>query len=483
MLGWLFHDRRNGFYVDVGCHHPYRFSNTAMLHDEQGWSGINIDVDERATAMFRVARPNDINLTLGIAGEAGRRTVTIFDEGAINSFDRTAASHPAWSHIPRQDHDVEVKPLGALLHQILPSGQRIDFLNIDAEGLDVEILASNDWSAFRPEAIAVEVHGFDLNDPDANATFRFLRQQGYRLISHVAVTSIYRLSADPLPAGLTDQEVRCLYRCMLGREPESHATIDWFKTEQKTFEDGREYLRNSEEFRLKNPHTQQLQYYIPERLTLPFRKSEKTLCLATIVKNEANYIENMLRSCAPILDYAVVVDTGSSDHTMAIVRATLEELGLPYLLAEVPFIDFAQARNAALERVPASLDWVLMLDADEELVPQDYWRFEALLDERTTDAWHLPRYGFADAAKRKPVDPYPDYQLRLLRNRQEDPIRFAGRVHERPHNVVWRDAPRSKSEVGEPGGPHIHHLGFMDITQERWQRKHDFYTELANRGS
>ncbi len=486
VLGWLFTGRQNGFYVDVGCHHPFRFSNTAMLHAEHNWHGINIDVDERATEMFRQARPNDINITMGIAGEAGRRTVTIFDEGAINSFDEASASHPAWAHIARVKREVEVRPLGALLHDIVPKGQAITLLNIDAEGLDAEILRSNDWDAFRPEAITVEVHDFDPNDPTANETFRFLHQQNYRLISHVAVTSIYHRLPDAPSSPMTDAEVVYLYRCLLGRDPESAETIAWFKREQGTFEVGRDYLRRSEEFRIMNRNTQQLQYYIPERFPLPFVKSIKKLALATIVKDESKYLENMIRSCATIIDYAVIVDTGSSDDTVATARNVLNELNLSHIVAEVPFENFAQARNAALARVPTHVDWILMLDADEELVEADLWRFAALLDaEDSIGGWQLPRMNFADTDKRKPLEPYPDWQLRLFRNRPDDPIRFSGRVHEAPGHVErWGRAPLVRCETGEVGGPHIHHLGYMDITPERWQKKHDFYTSLqADAGS
>lgn len=479
VLNWLFNGRRDGFYVDVGCHHPFRFSNTAVFHEEFGWTGINIDVDERATALFRSARPGDINITMGIAGEAGRRTVTIFEEGAVNTFDEQAAAHPAWANIPRAKREVEVRPLGALLHEIMPKGRQINLLNIDAEGLDVEILQSNDWLAFRPEAITVEVHDFDPNDPGSSETFRLLRSEGYRLISHVALTSIYHLS-EPPEKPIADEEVRWLYRCLLGREPESAQTIAWFKAEQGTFSRGRDYLRQSEEFRIKNPHTQQLQYYIPERFPLKIGKSPKSLCIATIVKNEADYLENMLRSCAELANFIVVVDTGSTDETVDRARAILGELGIPHILAEVPFENFAQARNAALDRVPPTADWILMLDADEELVAADHWRFAALLDaDASIGGWQLPRMNFADAGKRKPLEPYPDYQLRLFRNQPDNPVRFSGRVHEAPGHVErWGHAPLCRCETGEVGGPHIHHLGYMDITQEKWQKKHDFYSKL-----
>ncbi|WP_158747098.1 FkbM family methyltransferase [Acidisphaera sp. L21] len=482
VLAWLFHGRKNGFYVDVGCHHPFRFSNTALLHNEQGWSGINIDVDERATALFKQHRPFDTNITMGVAGEAGIREVTIFDEGAINSFDKEAAAHPAWANIPRQSRMVEVEPLGSILHRTMPKGRQINLLNIDAEGLDVEILASNDWAVFTPEVITVEVHNFDLGNVQANETYRFLLQKGYQLVSHVALTSIYRLASfqqRQQPVGVSHQEAIWLYRCILGREPESPETVVWFANSHASFEDARKHLLDSLEFKIKNVGVKD-EYFIPEKFPATFTKSAKRVGLAVIVRDEAANIENMLRSCAPLLDHVSLIDTGSTDGTVDIARGALASLGLPNTIKSIAFEDFSHARNAALEVVPSSMDWVLMLDADEELVAADYWRFNALLEaDDNIDGWQLPRMNFADLAKRKPLRPYPDYQSRLFRNHLSDPVRFSGRVHERPQSLKWGFAPLNRSEVGEIGGPHIHHLGYADITQARWQKKHDFYTKLA----
>ncbi len=75
VLWWMFEQRRNGFYVDIGCHQPYRFSNTALLHIANGWRGINVDVDERSIAAFREARPDDINICAAVGGEASRLEV------------------------------------------------------------------------------------------------------------------------------------------------------------------------------------------------------------------------------------------------------------------------------------------------------------------------------------------------------------------------------------------------------------------------
>ena len=277
---------------------------------------------------------------------------------------------------------------------------------------------------------------------------------------------------------MNDEEALWLWRCILGREPESADALRHFKVEGRTFEEGRKWLLNCEEFLLANPRPQAV-YYIPERFPQAFVRSPRSLCLACIVKDEAVNIENLLLSCYSILSYIVIVDTGSIDDTAGIAERILLRLGVPHLIAHVPFENFAQARNAALERVPASMDWILMLDADEEIVPADYWRFAALLENDAVDAWHLPRFNFVDASKRMPVENYPDYQLRLLRNRLDQPIRFVNKVHERPNLNVWTDAPAANCEKGDIGGPHIHHLGAIGLTRERWQKKHDFYMRLT----
>ena len=191
VLCWLFNGKRDGFYVDVGCHDPFRLSNTASLHLEYGWSGLNIDMDERAISRFNDARPQDVNICIGIAAAPGEMEATFFEEGAVNSLDPVMASSPAWAHSFREKRVIKVDRLENILAVHLPRGQRIDLLNVDAEGLDHEVLQSNDWRRFRPQAISVEVHGFDSDQPFASATYQLMRNLGYRLISQVVSTLIF----------------------------------------------------------------------------------------------------------------------------------------------------------------------------------------------------------------------------------------------------------------------------------------------------
>jgi glycosyltransferase involved in cell wall biosynthesis len=92
---------------------------------------------------------------------------------------------------------------------------------------------------------------------------------------------------------------------------------------------------------------------------------KKTICLNMIVKNESQVIEKCLASVKPLIDYWVIVDTGSSDNTQEIVKNCMK--GIPGQLYERPWVNFAHNRNEALALAKNKGDYVLLIDADEVL--------------------------------------------------------------------------------------------------------------------
>lgn len=94
-----------------------------------------------------------------------------------------------------------------------------------------------------------------------------------------------------------------------------------------------------------------------------------------IVKNESARIERCLRSLLPHIDFGIVVDTGSTDNTIEIIQRLFDEAGKPVEITTVPFENFEQARNAALDaaRYTSNFDWdyLFLVDADMELVVKD----------------------------------------------------------------------------------------------------------------
>ena len=194
----MFSDTRSGVYVDVGAHHPFRFSNTQLLH-ERGWRGINIDARPGSMENFRRFRPLDANLEIGISGARIRLVYHVFAEPALNTFDAELARvrlSQGWKQVCTQT--IDCYPLAEILAREVPKlGTRsIDLLSVDVEGLDLEVLRSNDWQRFRPRAIVAEILGTDVASMSDSEVTRFLGSVGYRPYAKLVNSAIF-LRNDP----------------------------------------------------------------------------------------------------------------------------------------------------------------------------------------------------------------------------------------------------------------------------------------------
>lgn len=177
----LFKDVPRGRYVDVGAHHPYRYSNTYLLY-KNGWHGVNIDPNPHTVALFNKARPGDKNICSGV-GNSGVLTYYRFSDPAVNTFKKDEAEK--WKGKPFLTFlgttDVEVLPLSELVEG------PIDLLTIDAEGMDLEVLQSYDWK-YHPSVIVIE----------GDEPKQFLVQKGYRLHMVCGASNIFVRDADNL---------------------------------------------------------------------------------------------------------------------------------------------------------------------------------------------------------------------------------------------------------------------------------------------
>jgi FkbM family methyltransferase len=186
-----------GFYVDVGAFHPFRFSNTYHFY-KKGWHGINIDATPGAMSAFERHRPRDINLEQPIAQEGGELPFYIFNEPALNGFSKTlseardAGATPGPYHII-QTLTLHTAPLSEVLDHHLPPGQPIDFLSVDAEGLDLEVLRSNNWDKYRPEVVLAEAaDGTGIEGVLNSEASQFMREKGYDLMARTPRTLFFQ---------------------------------------------------------------------------------------------------------------------------------------------------------------------------------------------------------------------------------------------------------------------------------------------------
>lgn len=171
-------DKMNGFYVDVGAFHPTLFSNTYFFY-LNGWRGINIEARPGSKTLFDRVRPRDINLEVGISGERGTMTYYfIGDDSPMNSFSADFLREIKMLDQVSKQISIATVPLRDVLERHLTDGQAIDFMNVDVEGRDFEVLESNDWKRFRPRFIVVEDEGLD---PNESQIVKMMRGHGYEL--------------------------------------------------------------------------------------------------------------------------------------------------------------------------------------------------------------------------------------------------------------------------------------------------------------
>jgi FkbM family methyltransferase len=178
VLHSLFQGVSNGVYLDVGAFHPFLFSNTYLLH-KAGWRGVNIDANPCSLNVFNTFRPNDLNIHVAIGRVAETRK--FWCNGPWSSFDRHSAGEGA------KEDSVEVLPLSSIVAQHRDLLQKVDLLNVDCEGHDLEVLQSADWTVFRPRCIVVESAATE----SGNTIEDFLATQGYKKLLTLGLSEIF----------------------------------------------------------------------------------------------------------------------------------------------------------------------------------------------------------------------------------------------------------------------------------------------------
>jgi len=150
---------KKGKYFDVGAHHPHNISNTALLY-ERGWRGVCIEANPNHIRAFEEARPEDNILNVGVGTITGEMTFYMIDL--------------------TEQKSVPVISLESLFIQFGTP----DFLSIDIEGLDYDVLAhSLVWR--KPKVVCVENHGKEMMFDD------LLKRLGYDKIFNTVANGIY----------------------------------------------------------------------------------------------------------------------------------------------------------------------------------------------------------------------------------------------------------------------------------------------------
>lgn len=192
ILNRFLDNKKEGFFVDVGAHHPIRFSNTYLFY-KKGWSGINIDAMPGSMNQFNKIRPKDINVESGVGLNNDQQTFYQFNESALNTFSKKEAlSKNKNGYEIIKSNLVQVESLENLLDKYMPRNTKIDFLNIDVEGKDEEVLISNNWKKYKPNYILIEILREVCLDKNNSSIKKFLKSKGYIPINKIFDTYIFK---------------------------------------------------------------------------------------------------------------------------------------------------------------------------------------------------------------------------------------------------------------------------------------------------
>jgi|LakMenE01Jun11ns_1017448.scaffolds.fasta_scaffold9948728_5 FkbM family methyltransferase len=173
---------RKGVYVDIGCWDPVKASNSYYFH-LRGWKGICIDPNPKMKELFEKKRKTDIFVNKAIGTNDEILTYYLLEDqySSMNTLDYSFIQQHHLEDKIVEKKEVQTISLKSVLEQHISPGERIDFLDIDVEGFDLMVLASNDWEKFRPKVILIETDQSLSNDISSEITL-FLSNHQYALI-------------------------------------------------------------------------------------------------------------------------------------------------------------------------------------------------------------------------------------------------------------------------------------------------------------
>lgn len=164
-------------YIDIGAHHPYEISNTAIFH-EGGCHGVNIEANPNLIEAFKKERPNDLNICCGIGAENGEMSFYMIDDkSGRNSFKKEKVQQFIDNNPDFSLSEIKTIKMRTLQEVVDEIGYMPDYMSIDIEGLEYEALSKYNMRENGPKVVTLEIMRGD--EGNARKIITLLEGAGY----------------------------------------------------------------------------------------------------------------------------------------------------------------------------------------------------------------------------------------------------------------------------------------------------------------
>tara|TARA_B100000780_G_scaffold212925_1_gene152543 strand:- start:1495 stop:2247 length:753 start_codon:yes stop_codon:yes gene_type:complete len=183
----FFKKKNKGVYIDVGCHQPFLNNNTYPLY-KRGWTGINIDLDFNTIDMFNFFRKKDVNIQAAISDVEHETDLFFFhNRSAVNTLSKQSGLKS------KEIKKVKTRTLNNIIELSIFKNEKIDYISIDVEGFELNVLKGFDINKYKPDLVIIEfidikIKEFYFQNIDNilnSEIYRHMDSHDYKLINWV----------------------------------------------------------------------------------------------------------------------------------------------------------------------------------------------------------------------------------------------------------------------------------------------------------
>ena len=181
----LLDSKNRGIYIDVGCHHPFLNNHSYLLY-KSGWEGINIDIDYNSIDMFNFFRKSDVNIQTAVTDHKGEVDLFFYhNRAAKNTISKEFGSDA------KEQKKINSDTLNNIIENSKFKNSKIDFVSIDVEGNEMNVLNGFNLKKYKPKLILLEFilpnkkefYEKDINEITNSEVYKFLIKNEYKLIN------------------------------------------------------------------------------------------------------------------------------------------------------------------------------------------------------------------------------------------------------------------------------------------------------------